>query len=159
MNFHLVDGIREDVTDIVLNVKGISVRMDAEGPKRVSIKSEGPKVVTAADISETADIEILNKDHVICHLDEGAQLNMELTIENGKGYVPAESRRTDESPIGLVYVDALFSPVKRVSYNVEPTREGQKLDYDKLTLQIETNGTVTPEDCLAFAARILRISC
>ena len=81
---------------------------------------------------------------------------MELTIENGKGYVPAESRRTDESPIGLVYVDALFSPVKRVSYNVEPTREGQKLDYDKLTLQIETNGTVTPEDCLAFAARILQ---
>ena len=91
--FTSVDGIREDVTDIVLNIKGISVRMDVEGPKRVSIKAEGPKKVTAADIAETADIEILNMDHVICRTDEGAQLNMELTIENGKGYVPAESRR------------------------------------------------------------------
>ena len=89
-------------------------------------------------------------------MDEGAKLNLEFTVENGKGYVPAESRRTEESPIGLIYVDALFSPVKKVSYNVEPTREGQVLDYDKLTLQIETNGTVRPEDCLAFAARILQ---
>lgn len=112
--FSSVDGIREDVTDIVLNVKGIAVRMDVEGPKRVSLKVEGPKIVTAGDISETADIEILNKDHVICHLDEGAKLNLEFTVENGKGYVPAESRRTEESPIGLIYVDALFSPVKKV---------------------------------------------
>ena len=154
--FSSVDGIREDVTDIVLNVKGIAVRMDVEGPKRVSLKVEGPKIVTAGDISETADIEVLNKDHVICHLDEGAKLNLEFTVENGKGYVPAESRRTEESPIGLIYVDALFSPVKKVSYNVEPTREGQVLDYDKLTMDIETDGSVTPEDALAFASRILK---
>ena len=154
--FSSVDGVREDVTDIVLNVKGISVRMDVEGPKRLALKAEGPKVVTAGDIVETADIEILNKEHVICHLDEGAKLSMELTVDTGKGYVPAENQKSEDSPIGLVHVDALFSPVTKVSYNVEPTREGQVLDYDKLTLQVETNGTVSPEDCLAFAARILQ---
>ena len=154
--FSSVAGVREDVTDIILNIKGISVGMEVEGPKRLSISASGPAVVTAADISESNGIEILNKDHVICHLDEGANLFIELTVETGKGYVPAEKSRSEDAPIGLVAVDALFSPVKKVSYKVEPTREGQVLDYDKLTLQIETDGSITPEDAVAYSARILQ---
>ncbi|MHA3977886.1 DNA-directed RNA polymerase subunit alpha [Halovulum sp. GXIMD14794] len=154
--FSSVDGVREDVTDIVLNLKGVSLKMDVEGPKRVSINKQGAGVVTAGDITESAGIEILNKDHVICHLDEGASLYMELTVEQGKGYVAADKNRPEDAPIGLISVDALFSPVKKVSYKVEPTREGQVLDYDKLTLNIETDGSVSPEDAVAYAARILQ---
>ena len=154
--FTSIKGVREDVTDIVLNVKSLALKCSSEGSKKLILDAKGPGEIKASDITPVADIKILNPELVICHLDEGAKLNLEFTVENGKGYVPAESRRTEESPIGLIYVDALFSPVKKVSYNVEPTREGQVLDYDKLTLQIETNGTVRPEDCLAFAARILQ---
>ena len=154
--FSSVDGVREDVTDIVLNLKGVSLRMEVEGPKRLSINKSGPGVVTAGDITETAGIEILNRDHVICHLDDGASLYMELTVETGKGYVAADKNRPEDAPIGMISVDALFSPVKKVSYKVEPTREGQVLDYDKLTLNVETDGSVTPEDAIAYGARILQ---
>ncbi len=154
--FSSVAGVREDVTDIVLNLKGVAIRMEVEGPKRLSISAKGPGVVTAGDISESAGIEILNKDHVICHLDEGADLFMELTVDMGKGYVAADKNRPEDAPIGLVPVDAIYSPVKRVSYDVQPTREGQVLDYDKLTLKLETDGSVTPDDAVAYAARILQ---
>ena len=139
--FSSVAGVREDVTDIVLNLKGVSLRMDVEGPKRLSISAKGPGVVTARDISETNGIEVLNKAHVICHLDEGADLFMELTVDNGKGYVAADKNRPEDAPIGLIPIDAIFSPVKKVSYEVQPTREGQVLDYDKLTMKIETDGS------------------
>ena len=105
---------------------------------------------------ESADIEILNKEHVLCHLDEGADLFMELTVSTGKGYVAAEKNRPEDAPIGLIPIDAIFSPVKKVSYDVQPTREGQVLDYDKLTMKIETDGSLTPDDALAYAARILQ---
>jgi len=154
--FSSVAGVREDVTDIVLNLKGVAVSSEAEGSKRVSISAKGPGVVTAGDISETAGIEVLNRDHVICHLDDGASLFMELTIESGKGYVAADKNRPEDAPIGLIPIDAIFSPIRKVSYDVTPTREGQVLDYDKLTLKIETDGSVTPEDAVAFAARILQ---
>ncbi len=154
--FSSVDGVREDVTDIVLNLKGVALKMEVEGPKRLSINKQGPGVVTAGDISESAGIEILNRDHVICHLDEGASLYMELTVEQGKGYVAADKNRPEDAPIGLISVDALFSPVRKVSYKVEPTREGQVLDYDKLTLNLETDGSVSPEDAIAYGARILQ---
>ena len=154
--FSSIAGVREDVTDVVLNLKGVSLRMDVEGPKRVSISAKGPKVVTAGDISESAGIEVLNRDHVICHLDEGASVFMELTVETGKGYVAADKNRPEEAPIGHISVDALFSPIKKVSYKVEPTREGQVLDYDKLTLNVETDGSISPEDAIAYAARILQ---
>ncbi|RED17854.1 DNA-directed RNA polymerase subunit alpha [Pontivivens insulae] len=154
--FSSVAGVREDVTDIVLNLKGVALSMEVEGPKRVSISAKGPGVVTAADISESAGIEVLNKDHVICHLDDGASVYMELTVETGKGYVAADKNRPEDAPIGLISVDALYSPVRKVSYKVEPTREGQVLDYDKLTLTLETDGSVTPEDAIAYAARILQ---
>ena len=154
--FSSIDGVREDVTDIVLNIKQIALRMHGEGPKRVVLKKSGPGAVTAGDIEETADVEIVNKDLVLCTLDEGAEIRMEFTVNTGKGYVPSERNRPEDAPIGLIGVDALYSPVKRVSYKVENTREGQVLDYDKLTLEVETDGTVTPEDSVAFAARILQ---
>jgi len=154
--FSSVAGVREDVTDIVLNLKGVAIRMDVEGPKRLSISVKGPQVVTAGDISETAGIEILNKDHVLCHLDDGADLFIELTVDSGKGYVSADKNRPEDAPIGLVPVDAIFSPVRKVSYDVQPTREGQVLDYDKLTLKLETDGSVSPDDAVALAARILQ---
>ncbi|MCH8167214.1 MAG: DNA-directed RNA polymerase subunit alpha [Proteobacteria bacterium] len=154
--FSSVPGVREDVTDIVLNLKGLAVRMDVEGDKRLQLNATGPGVVTAADITEVMGVEIINKDHVICHLDEGARVHMELTVGTGKGYVAADKNRPEDAPIGFVPVDALYSPVKKVSYKVSPTREGQVLDYDKLTMKVETDGTVSPEDALAFAARILQ---
>jgi DNA-directed RNA polymerase subunit alpha len=154
--FSSVAGVREDVTDIVLNLKGVAIRMEVEGPKRLSISAKGPGVVTAGDISEANGIEILNKDHVICHLDDGADVFMELTVNTGKGYVPAEKNRPEDAPIGLIPIDAIYSPVKKVSYEVTPTREGQVLDYDKLTMKIETDGSLSPEDAVAYAARILQ---
>lgn len=154
--FSSVPGVREDVTDIVLNLKGVTIRSEVDAPKRLTLKAKGPGEVRAGDISETAGIQILNRDHIICHLDEGAELHMELTVASGKGYVAADKNRPEDAPIGLIPIDAIFSPVKRVSYEVTPTREGQVLDYDKLTMRVETDGSLTPEDAVAYAARILQ---
>jgi DNA-directed RNA polymerase subunit alpha len=154
--FSSLQGVREDVTDIVLNVKQIALRMEGDQPKRLQLSATGPGEVTARNIATSGDIEVMNPDLVICHLDEGATLNMELTAEVGKGYVPAANNRPADAPIGLVPVDALYSPVRQVSYKVENTRVGQELDYDKLTLTVETDGTITPDDALAYAARILQ---
>ena len=154
--FSSIPGVREDVTDIVLNVKQIALRMHAEGPKRLTLKAEGPGEITAGQIGQMADVEILNPDLVLCTLDEGVTLRMELAVATGKGYVPADRNRPEDAPIGLMPVDSLFSPVKKVSYKVENTREGQILDYDKLTMTLETNGAVTPENAVAYAARILQ---
>ncbi|HET6942134.1 MAG TPA: DNA-directed RNA polymerase subunit alpha, partial [Sphingomicrobium sp.] len=154
--FSSLAGVREDVTDIVLNVKQVALKMEGEGPKRLNLSATGPAEVTAGMIQATGDIEVTNPDLVICHLDDGATLNMELTVDIGKGYVPAAANRPADAPIGLIPVDALYSPVRQVAYKVENTRVGQELDYDKLTLTIETDGTVAPEDALAYAARILQ---
>ena len=154
--FSSLAGVREDVTDIVLNVKQIALKMQGEGPKRLQLSATGPAEVKAGDIAVSGDIEVMNPELVICHLDEGATLNMELTADVGKGYVAAVVNRPADAPIGLIPVDALYSPVRQVSYKVDPTRVGQDLDYDKLTLTIETNGAITPEDSLAYAARILQ---
>jgi len=154
--FSSIAGVREDVTDIVLNVKEINIGMQGEGPKRMVLRKSGPGVVTAGDIQTVGDIEILNPDHEICTLDDGAEIRMELTVNTGKGYVPADQNRAEDAPIGLIPVDALFSPVKKVSYKVENTREGQDLNKDKLTMQIETDGSISGEDAVAYAARILQ---
>jgi DNA-directed RNA polymerase subunit alpha len=154
--FSSLAGVREDVTDIVLNVKQIALRMEGEGPKRLHLSVTGPAEVTAGLIQTSGDIEVTNPDLVICHLDDGATLNMELMVDIGKGYQPAAANRPADAPIGLIPVDALYSPVRQVAYKVENTRVGQELDYDKLTLTIETDGTVTPEDALGYAARILQ---
>ena len=154
--FSSLAGVREDVTDIVLNVKQIALKMQGDGPKRLQLSATGPAEVTAGMIAVSGDIEVMNPELVLCHLDEGATLNMELTADIGKGYVPSAANRPADAPIGLVPVDALYSPVRQVAYKVENTRVGQELDYDKLTLTIETDGTVTPEDAVAYAARILQ---
>jgi len=154
--FSSLAGVREDVTDIVLNVKQIALRMEGEGPKRLQLSATGPGEITAGQIATSGDIEVMNNNLVICHLDDGATLNMELTAETGKGYIAAASNRPVDAPIGLIPIDALYSPVRQVSYKVENTRVGQELDYDKLTITVETDGTVSPEDALAYAARILQ---
>jgi len=154
--FSSIPGVREDVIDIVLNIKDVAIKMQADQPKRLSLRKHGPGVVKAGDIAVTGDVQILNPEHVLCTLDEGAEIRMELTVATGKGYTPAERNRPEDAPIGFIPVDSLFSPVKKVSYRVENTRSGQILDYDKLTMTIETDGSVSPEDALAFAARILQ---
>ena len=154
--FSSIPGVREDVTDLVLNIKDISIKMQSDGPKRMMLKKQGPGIVTAGDIQVTGDIQILNPSLIICTLDEGAEIRMEFTVNTGKGYVPADRNRAEDSPIGLIPVDSLYSPVRKVSYRVENTREGQILDYDKLTLVVETNGGISPEDAVAYAARILQ---
>ncbi|MFY8099675.1 MAG: DNA-directed RNA polymerase subunit alpha [Allorhizobium sp.] len=154
--FSSIPGVREDVTDIVLNVKDIAIKMQGDGPKRITLRKSGPGAVTAGDISLVGDIQILNPDLVICTLDEGADIRMEMVVNTGKGYVPADKNRAEDSPIGMIPVDSLYSPVKKVAYRVENTRSGQILDYDKLTLSIETDGSITPDDALAYSARILQ---
>lgn len=154
--FSSIAGVREDVTDIVLNIKVLALRMHGEGPKRIHLMAEGPGEVTAAKIETGHDIEIMNPDLVICTLDEGARISMELTVETGTGYVPATQNRPEDAPIGLVPIDSVFSPIRQVSFKVENTRVGQVTDYDKLSMQIETNGALTPDDAVAYAARILQ---
>jgi DNA-directed RNA polymerase subunit alpha len=154
--FSSIPGVREDVTDIILNIKTIALRMQGDTSKRLMLRKTGPGLVTAGDIGTSGDIQVLNPDLVLCTLDEGAEIRMELTVASGKGYVPAERNRPEDAPIGLIPVDALFSPVKKVSYRVENTREGQDLDKDKLTLTVETNGALSPEDAVAYAARIIQ---
>lgn len=154
--FSSIEGVGEDVTDIILNIKALAVRMHAEGPKKMRLHAEGPCEVTAAQIEAGADIEIMNPDLVICTLDKGAKLSMEMTVDTGKGYRPASQNRPEEAPVGLIPVDSVFSPVRKVTYDVEDTRVGQITDYDKLTLSVETNGVITPEDAVAFAARIMQ---
>jgi DNA-directed RNA polymerase subunit alpha len=154
--FSSIPGVREDVTDIILNVKNLGLRMHGEGPKRMHLRATGPGEVKAGMIEAGHDIEIMDPDLVLCTLDEGAKLNVEFTVETGKGYVPASQNRPEDSPIGLIPIDAIFSPVKKVAYKVENTRVGQVTDYDKLSMVVETNGAVTPDDAVALAARILQ---
>ncbi len=154
--FSSIAGVREDVTDIVLNIKQLALRMHGEGPKRMTLTATGPGEVRAGQIQGGHDIEIMNPDLVICTLDDGIKLGMEFTVQLGRGYEPASMNRPEDAPIGLIPVDAIYSPVRRVAYRVEPTRVGQVTDYDKLLLTIETNGAVTPEDSVALAARILQ---
>ena len=154
--FSSLAGVREDVTDIVLNIKQIAIRMQGDQPKRLMLNATGPGEVTAGQISVSGDMEVMNPELVLCTLDTGATLNLELTVEAGKGYVPASANRPMDAPIGLVPVDALYSPVRQVAYKVENTRVGQELDYDKLTMTVETDGTLSPDDALAYAARILQ---
>ena len=154
--FSSIPGVREDVTDIVLNIKSLGRRMQAQGPKRMTLKADGPCIVTAGMIDTGADIEVMDPDLVLCHLDRDGKLNMELTVETGKGYVPASQHRAEDSPIGLIPIDAVYSPVRKVAYKVDNTRVGQVTDHDKLSLFVTTNGSVTPEDAVALAARILQ---
>lgn len=154
--FSSIEGVREDVSDIILNIKTLALRYDGERPRVMTLKAEGPCEVTAAMIETGHDIEIMNPEQVICTLDKGAKINMEMTVGTGKGYVPASQNRPEDCPIGLIPVDSIFSPVTRAVYQVDNARVGQITNYDKLSLTVETNGTVSPRDAVALAARILQ---
>jgi DNA-directed RNA polymerase subunit alpha len=154
--FSSIPGVREDVTDIVLNIKSLALRMHGDGPKRMMLSGTGPGEITAGMMDTGHGVEVINPDVVICTLDQGAKISMELTVENGKGYIPAAQNRAEDSPIGLIPVDSVFSPVRKVAFRLENSRVGQVTDYDKLSLDVETNGVVSPEDAVALAARILQ---
>ena len=154
--FTSIKGVREDVTDIVLNVKSLALKSNSETSSKLILDAKGPGEINASNITTTADIEILNPDLVICNLDENTNFHMEMTVSNGKGYVSADMNKPEEPPLGLIAIDSLFSPVKKVSYSVSTAREGKALDYDKLTMEVETNGSISAEDALAYSARIFQ---
>jgi DNA-directed RNA polymerase subunit alpha len=155
--YSTLDGVQEDVVDILLNLKGVVLKLHNREDALLSLKKEGEGVVTAGDIEVSHDVEIINPDHVIAHLAVGGKIDMQLKVEHGRGYVPATSRITDKDSrsIGSIMLDASFSPVRRVSYAVESARVEQRTDLDKLVIDIETNGSVEPEEAIRFAARIL----
>ena len=154
--FSSIKGVREDVTDIVLNVKSLALKSNSDGPKKLILDASGPGEIKAKNIGENPDIEILNPELTICNLDEATKLHMELTVNSGKGYVPANLNKTEDPPLGLIAIDSVFSPVKKVSYSISTAREGKALDYDKLTIRIETNGSIAADDAIAYAARIFQ---
>jgi len=154
--FTSIKGVREDVTDIVLNVKSLALKSNSEGSKKLILDAKGPGVIKASNITPVNEIEILNPDLIICNLDENTHFHMEMTVGNGKGYVSADLNKPEEPPLGLIPIDSLFSPVKKVSYSVSTAREGKALDYDKLIMEVETNGSISAEDALAFSARIFQ---
>ena len=154
--FTSIKGVREDVTDIILNVKSLALKSSSEGIKKLILDAKGPGIIKASDITLVSDIEILNPDLVICNLDENTNFHMEMTVGSGKGYVPSVMNKPEEPPLGLIPVDSLFSPVKKVSYSVSTAREGKALDYDKLTMEVQTNGSISAEDAVAYAAKIFQ---
>lgn len=154
--FSPINGAREDVTDLIMNIKSMPIRLNAEGSRKVHLRAQGPCEVTAGMLEEVADFEVLDPDHYLCVLDAGATLNMEMSVSTGKGYESAASNRSEDDPIGTIPIDSIYSPVRKVSYKVDNTRLGQITDYDKLSMTIETNGSVKPEDAVALAARILQ---
>ena len=154
--FSSIKGVREDVTDIVLNVKLLALKSHSNEAKKLILDATGPGEIKAKDIAVNPDVEILNPELTICNLDEDTKFHMELTVNSGKGYVPANLNKIEDPPLGLIAIDSLFSPVKKVSYSISSAREGKALDYDKLTLEIETNGSIAAEDAVAYAARIFQ---
>ena len=154
--FSSIPGVREDVTDIVLNLKALGLRVHSDTAKRMHLKVEGPAIVTAGMIEAGHDIEIMDPDHVICHVDKGGKLAIEMTVQSGKGYVPASLNKGEDAPIGLIAIDAIYIPVRKVAYKVDNARVGQQTDYDRLTIQVETDGSVMPDDAVGLAARILQ---
>ncbi|HNR69335.1 MAG TPA: DNA-directed RNA polymerase subunit alpha [bacterium] len=155
--FTTIPGVQEDVTEIVLNLKQVRFKLIDKKPDKIVIDLKGPKQFTAADIQATSHaFEVLNPDLPIATLNEKAELRMELRIGRGRGYVPAEENKMPDLPLGTIPIDSIFTPVTRVSYHVENTRVGQKTDFDKLILEIETDGSLTPDDALSHAGKILR---
>ena len=154
--FSTLPGVKEDVTDVILNIKQVNLRYLGESDATIRINKKGAGIVTAADIETSGDVEILNTDQVICTMNEEANLSMEMIVRHGRGYVAADRNRSDDLPIGFISIDAIFAPIRRVAYNVSNARVGQDTDYDKLTLEVWTNGAVRPDDAVAYAAKILK---
>ena len=153
--FSTIPGVKEDVTEIILTLKELSATIGGEGNRTLKIEAQGPCTVTGADIICPPDVEIINKDLKIATLDEGSKLNMDIHVDKGRGYVPAEENKTENMPIGVLPVDSIYTPVEKVNYHVENTRVGQKSDYDKLTLEVWTNGSINPQEGISLAAKVL----
>jgi len=154
--FSVLPGVKEDVTDLILNLKEVVCKLHVPGPKMVRLEVEGAKEVTAEDIITDADVEVINPQQHIAILGKGAKLKMEMTVKMDKGYAPAERNKDEDMPIGTIPIDAIFTPIKKVNYTVTNARVGQITDYDKLTLEVWTNGTIRPDDAVALAAKILK---
>ncbi len=153
--FSTIDGVKEDVTEIVLNLKGLTAKIHGDGPKIVYIEAEGPCEVTAADIKADSEVEILNPEMHIATLSENARFFMELTLDKGRGYVPADRNKQEINTIGVIPMDSIYTPVNKVNYTVDNTRVGQITDFDKLSLEVWTNGTISAEDAVSLAAKII----
>lgn len=153
--FSTIDGVKEDVTEIVLNLKGLTAKIHGDGPKVVYVEAEGPCEVTAADIKADSEVEILNPDMHIATLSENARFFMELTLDKGRGYVPADRNKQDINTIGVIPMDSIYTPVNKVNYTVDNTRVGQITDFDKLSLEVWTNGTISAEDAVSLAAKVI----
>lgn len=154
--FSTIAGVKEDVTDLILNLKQVNMRYRGDGDATVRLKASGQGAVTAGQIETSGDVEILNPEQVIAHLDADGKLDMEMVVRLGRGYVSADENRSDDLPVGMISIDSIFAPVRRVSYSVSNARVGQMTDYDKLTLEVWTNGAERPDDALAYAAKILK---
>ncbi|WP_315118738.1 DNA-directed RNA polymerase subunit alpha [uncultured Clostridium sp.] len=153
--FTTVKGVKEDVTELILNIKQLALKMVGDGPKTIYIDVKGAGKVTAGDIQTDGDVEIINKDLHIATLDDDAKLYMEMVVDRGRGYVSQNRNKAEGMPIGTIPVDSIYTPVKRVNFNVENTRVGQITDYDKLTLEVWTNGTIMPDEAISLSAKIL----
>ena len=153
--FDTIPGVREDVMQIILNIKGIAVKSYVQDEKMIELDVEGPAEITAGDILTDSDIEIVNPDHYLFTIGEGARFKAVMTVNSGRGYVPADQNKRDDAPVGTLAVDSIYTPVTKVNYQVEPARVGSNDGFDKLTLEIMTNGTIIPEDALGLSARIL----
>ncbi|OGP64118.1 MAG: DNA-directed RNA polymerase subunit alpha, partial [Deltaproteobacteria bacterium RBG_13_47_9] len=154
--FSAIPGVKEDVTEIILNLKEVRLRLHTEGPKTIRIKMEGPKVLKAGDIITGDAVEILNPENYIATLSRDAKLFLEMSVKMGRGYIPAERNKEETQPIGTIPIDAIFSPIKKVNYTITNARVGQITDYDKLTLEVWTDGSLNPEEAIAHAAKILK---
>lgn len=153
--FSTIPGVREDVTEIILNIKNLAAKMNVPGPAQLLIDAKGPKEVTAADIITGGDVEIINENLHIATLEEGAELIIEMEMEQGRGYVVAERNKKENQAIGVIPIDSIYTPVKKVNFTVEDTRVGNRTDFDKLTIEIWTNGTIEPEEAVSLGAKIL----
>ncbi len=154
--FSTIPGTKEDMTEIILNLKEVRLKLHTEGPKTIRVKTEGPKVLKAGDILTGDAVEILNPDHYIATLSRDGKLSMEMLVKMGRGYVPAERNKEENQPVGTIPMDAIFSPTKKVNYTVTNARVGQITDYDKLNLEVWTDGSLNPEEAIAHAAKILK---
>ena len=153
--FSTLKGMREDVVDLILNLKSLRVRLQNEGPVTLRLEKKGSGAVTAADFAPNADVEIADPEHYIAMLDKDGKLSMEVTVEKGQGYLPTEKKEREKLPIGTIAVDSIFTPIKRVHYEVEHTRVGDRTDFDKLSIELTTDGTVTPAEAMVRATQIL----
>lgn len=153
--FSTIDGVLEDVTQIILNIKKLALKMNTDEDKNIEIDVNGPAKVTAADIVADPDVEVLNPEQYICTVADGGHFHVRMTVKKGRGYVAADQNKSDDMPIGVLPIDSIFTPIRRVNYQVESTRVGRRNDFDKLTLDVWTNGSISPREAISLAAKIL----